>query len=187
MERDKAAAEHHFQFYLLGPPMITWRGEHFELSRRQARALLFRLAVDLQPVARNELVFLFWPDTEETAARQNLSRLLSYIRKALPKDPFLFTQPGTLRLSPVAVWSDSETLLSLAEREDEAGLEEAAALYRGSYLNGLELTDSPEYESWLREEQQRFERRYLALLGRLICFGSASNGHRSSKKREFYH
>ena len=148
--------------------MITWQGKHFELPRRQARALLYRLAVDRQPVARNELVFLFWPDMEETIARQNLSRLLSYIRKALPEDPFLSAQPGTLRLSPAAVWSDSDTLLSLVERDDDVGLEEAVALYRGPFLSGLALADSQEYESWLRDEQHRFERLYLALLGRLI-------------------
>lgn len=32
------------QIDLLGPPQITWRGQPFDLTRRQAQALLFTLA-----------------------------------------------------------------------------------------------------------------------------------------------
>ena len=65
---------------LLGPPTLTCQTRPFSLPRRQSRALLFRLAVDGQPVPREELADLFWPDKPPTTARRNLTRLLSYLR-----------------------------------------------------------------------------------------------------------
>src|SRR5215217_4366122 len=47
---------------LLGSPQLTLLGAPISLPRRQLRALLYRLAVALQPVPREQLCFLFWPD-----------------------------------------------------------------------------------------------------------------------------
>src|SRR5262245_29893829 len=49
---------------LLGTPQLTVPGapEPILLPRRQLRALLYRLAVALQPVSREQLCFLLWPD-----------------------------------------------------------------------------------------------------------------------------
>ncbi len=43
-----------FKLNLLGVPTMTWQARPFTLPRRQARALLFRLAVDEQPVPRED-------------------------------------------------------------------------------------------------------------------------------------
>jgi len=79
------------RIYLLGPPEVTWAGRPLSIPRRQARALLYRLAVHLQPVPREQLCFLFWPDTPESTARLNLSRLLHHLRRALPAPDVILT------------------------------------------------------------------------------------------------
>ena len=71
------AASAALRIYLLGPPQITWRGEALDLTRRQARALLFYLAHTLEPASRDRLAFYFWPDLPDLDARHNLKRLLS--------------------------------------------------------------------------------------------------------------
>ena len=52
---------------LLGAPSLSWAGQPLNLSRRQARAMLYRLAEELRPVPRDQLAFLFWPDVSVTA------------------------------------------------------------------------------------------------------------------------
>ena len=41
--------EGHFEIQLLGPPQLRWRDRSFNLPRRQARALLYRLAAHSSP------------------------------------------------------------------------------------------------------------------------------------------
>ena len=69
---------------LLGPPQLTVLGTPLPLPRRQLRALLYRLAVALQPVSREQLGFLLWPDLPDAAARRNLTVLLNQLRRILP-------------------------------------------------------------------------------------------------------
>jgi len=54
------------------------------LTRRQSRALLYRLAAAAQPVSRDALCYLFWPNTNEATARRNLTVLLNHLRCELP-------------------------------------------------------------------------------------------------------
>src|SRR5690242_10952080 len=69
---------------LLGPPAATWAGARLDIPRRQARALLFRLAAQGTPVPREQLCYLFWPDQPDSAARRSLAHLLTHLRRALP-------------------------------------------------------------------------------------------------------
>jgi DNA-binding SARP family transcriptional activator len=47
---------------LFGPPQVAVAGRPLALARRQARALLFRVATAVQPVPRDQLGFLLWPN-----------------------------------------------------------------------------------------------------------------------------
>src|ERR687895_1192775 len=77
---------------LLGPPQLVAAGQAVSLSRRQLRALLYRLAVEQQPVAREQLCFLLWPDIPEAVARRHLTVLLTQLRQALPAPDVVLTQ-----------------------------------------------------------------------------------------------
>ena len=44
------------------PAQVTWAEQLVPITRRQTRALLYRLAADMHPVLRTQLCYLFWPD-----------------------------------------------------------------------------------------------------------------------------
>ncbi|MEM7537060.1 MAG: hypothetical protein AAF639_33100, partial [Chloroflexota bacterium] len=49
----------------------------------KALALLYYVAVEEQPVGRETLIALLWPDTPPKAGKQSLRNLLSQLRKPL--------------------------------------------------------------------------------------------------------
>ena len=81
--------------YLLGSPRIEQEKNLLEIPRLQARALFYRLAAHLEPVARDHLYFLFWPDVPDQTARRNLTLLLSHLRRALPEPELLTASKRT--------------------------------------------------------------------------------------------
>src|SRR5690242_8428762 len=92
---------------LLGPPTATWAGQSLPIPRRQARALLYRLAASLRPVPREQLCFLFWPDTPESEARRSLAHLLTHLRRSLPAPEVVLTANDTIGLDVARSWSDT--------------------------------------------------------------------------------
>ncbi|MBN1249300.1 MAG: DUF2791 family P-loop domain-containing protein [Anaerolineae bacterium] len=154
---------------LLGTPSLEVQGKVLDLPRRQVRALLFRLAAEGDLVPREQLAFLFWPDIPETKARRKLTHLLSHLRRALPNPNLILTIGDRVGLDPHRSTSDLATFERLAARVDDIpSLQRAAALYRGSFLSGFSLPESPEYEAWLLVQQQAYEGRYLGVLSVLI-------------------
>ena len=168
------AASAALRIYLLGPPQITWRGEALDLTRRQARALLFYLAHTLEPASRDRLAFYFWPDLPDLDARHNLKRLLSTLRSALPDGSLLTVGRGAVGLDQARVWCDVAAFGGLVEAADPVSWAQAVELYRGPFLDGFTLPDCPEYGDWQLQVQTQAGQRYLAALSRLIDAGRAS-------------
>jgi DNA-binding SARP family transcriptional activator len=158
--------------HLLGTPEVTWQGEPLDLPRRQVRALLYRLAVDTQPISRDSLCFLFWPDVGETTARHNLSRLLTLLHRTLPDPGILVAQDDRVELRRACVWCDTRSLHALSAAWHDHGaidaLRQAADLYRGPFLDGFCLPDSPEFDLWASQERAHWERLALQALFALV-------------------
>jgi predicted ATPase/DNA-binding SARP family transcriptional activator len=152
------------QIRLLGSPEVTWLGQPVALARRQSRALLYRLAAASRPVPRDELCFLFWPDTADTVARRNLTVLLNHLRRELPQADLITSTGDTLALARPAVWTD---LLAFATEGNDK-VQHLVALYRGPFLHGFTLPASPEFAAWAAQEGLVWERRYLDLLTTLV-------------------
>jgi DNA-binding SARP family transcriptional activator/predicted ATPase len=112
------------------------------------------------PVSRQQLAFLFWPDSQEAQARTNLRQLLHNLRAALPEiDQLLHADQQTLCWRPGACVVDAALFQHAVEQDD---LEEAARLYRGDLLPGI-------YDDWLDAERERFKRQYETALERLTA------------------
>ena len=122
----------------------------------------------MQPVARDELILLLWPDTDEATARRNLTRLLSALRGELPHPDIIQTSPTAVSLNPALVWSDAATFTHLAGGRNEAQWESAVSLVRGPFLDGFSLPDIFEFDVWQTQQQHAFERHYLAALANLV-------------------
>jgi len=157
---------------LLGPPSVNWTGKPLHIPRRQARGLLFRLAIHMQPVPREHLCYLFWSDKPENQARRNLSHLLTHLRRALPAPDDILSVDDQIALNGSLVWSDSvafEQLCTAYQRRPSAPtLHEAVEYYRGPLLMGFSLPRSPDFESWMTLERQIWERHYLETLSLMI-------------------
>jgi hypothetical protein len=70
------AAPERLEVRLLGRPAVEVDGEWFEPPPGKGTAILFYLAFHGGWVGRDDLVYLFWPDTPESQARGNLRPLL---------------------------------------------------------------------------------------------------------------
>lgn len=160
------------RIYLIGPPIIEWKGHSLALPRRKVRALLYRLATELQPVARDRLIDLFWNEVSDSQARRNLTHLLTHLRNALPQAEMVQATHDFVFLNPDRVWSDTYAFLTLFRIPYSAQqpqiLDEAMALFRGPFLDGLSLSGCPDFEQWLVMERTCWQRRHQLLLTRLI-------------------
>src|SRR4051812_41435588 len=156
---------------LLGPPQLNVLGTPLPLPRRQLRALLYRLAVALQPVSREQLGFLLWPDIPDATARRNLTVLLNQLRRLLPPD-LVRAQRDAVWLDPAGVFVDTvafaEASALAAQRGQIELLDAAVQRYAGAFLHGFTLPASAEFDAWVQQERQHWERRYLDALALLV-------------------
>ena len=152
---------------LLGVPTIYWQGAPMDLTRRQARAILFYLAYAGKPLGREKLADLLWPEKEPATARRNLVRLLSLLRADLPEKALLGSDNTAVWLNPGHVSCDVHDFLRLSESKKQEDWQTAVALYRGPFLSGFSL-DSYPFDDWQQANDYDLERRYLELLARLV-------------------
>ncbi len=148
---------------LLGPPRIEVSGEPICVDTRKAIALLAYLAVERDRKSRDSLAALLWPDQDTSHARGALRRTLSSLTKGLGGQ-FLDVERSAVRLDATDVRLDVEAFRELAAAERDA---EAAALYRGEFLEGFGLRDSVAFEDWQLFEADSLRRTYAGVLERL--------------------
>ena len=155
-----------FEATLDGKPITGFKTE-------KARALLIYLAVERGHAHRRQsLVGLLWPDYPEGSARANLRQVLTNMRQVLRDKEnqvsFLLVEGETIQLNP-----ESDIWLDVAEFERSSvvtaskDLESAMNLYRGGFLEGFSLKDSPEFDSWTATVRERYQGMASATLGRL--------------------
>jgi DNA-binding SARP family transcriptional activator/class 3 adenylate cyclase/tetratricopeptide (TPR) repeat protein len=169
----------HLSLTLLEPPEITLDGKPITGSApNKARALLAYLAVEAdRPHRRDALATLLWPNYPDRAARTNLRRALYNLRRTTgdrdAHPPFLLITRESIQFNSASdCWVDvaafSDLVAPRAPREPSTGqLEEAVALYRGPFLEGFSLRDSPGFDDWTLLTQERLHRQALTALQRL--------------------
>lgn len=153
---------------LLGQFRVSYGGElttslnHARLQELFAYLLLQRG----KPVSRQQLAFLFWPNSSEVQARTNLRNLLHRLRRALPASAqFLIVDETHLRWSGDISFSldvlEFEDVILQAESSQES--DRTRLLARAVHLYGGDLL--PEcYSDWLLSERERLRQSYLSVL-----------------------
>src|SRR5688572_14419107 len=159
---------------LLGRFAASVAGEEpavLAIAAPRVRAVLAYLA--MQPAlteTRERLAALLWGDGSDKQARQSLRQCLMALRRELGAHAdAVLIERETVGLAAAQVAIDARELLALAERPDEAGARSALALYRGEFLDGLELDVEP-FGDWLRAERARI----AAAAARLFEAGAAA-------------
>lgn len=154
--------------HLLGPVQVSVSG-HVVSGFRSAKtlALLAYLIVEQRPVARNHLAELLWPEATQAEGRGHLRRALHDLTQRVPGA--IWIDYYTAQVNPTLLsQTDVARFEMLRMQEDESGLAEAAALCRGQFLEGLELDDCPNFETWLMVEREMRRKQASALLEQLL-------------------
>jgi DNA-binding SARP family transcriptional activator/Tfp pilus assembly protein PilF len=150
---------------LLGPPRVERDGHAATFDTRKALALLAVLALADRPRPRDVLAELLWPGHDAEHARGALRRTLSTLRTAVGADAVDATRDhvSLVRGPELRVDVDAFRAAAVAGR-----LAEAAALFRGEFLEGFGLRDAPEFEDFQRGEADGLRRELALVLARLV-------------------
>jgi DNA-binding SARP family transcriptional activator len=144
------------------------------IVRRKAAALLAYLASNSgQEHPRDKLAALLWPETSDASARQSLRQALTSLRRALPSGVVRMKEL-TLALDPEAVNVDVVAFERLVADGTPTALEQAATLYGGDFLAGLDVNEPP-FEEWLQSERERLRELALEALARLLAAQRQTN------------
>lgn len=175
-----------FEIRLLGAFEIMYEGAPFDAAFTPVlqSLLSYLFFYGEQPHTREQVAYIFWPDSTETQARNNLRKRLLQLRKALP-----FLEEFMVLHGPVLTWLPDAPLRVDAvefqkcltelgpEMENEVGgpgslalMEKAIGLYRGDLLPGC-------WDAWVIRERERLREQHLSVLEELA--------HRFEEQREY--
>jgi adenylate cyclase len=101
------------------------------------------------------LLGLFWPESDDGAARNALRQALHYLRRSLGEHTFASRSDRDIGVDPARIWCDAAAFDAAIEEKRYA---EALELYRGDFLPGFFVEDAPEIERWLDEDRTRRRR-----------------------------
>lgn len=170
---------------LLGPFEVTCNGEPVRFATDTTRALLAYLADESSREStrrhrREFLATLFWPDQPQSAALTNLRQTIARLRRGLSDTPatdVLEVTRQTLELDLERIDLDCARFESLIFTCEEHAhrhlaqcqtcirrLEQACALYRGEFLEGVYAGGSQPFEEWAIARREQYHRLALGAL-----------------------
>lgn len=133
---------------LLGEPHISKEERPIDLKTRKVTALVAYLVVTAVPHNRDTLAALFWPEADTARAKTSLRVALSTLREALGEE-VLAVARQEVGIKAVADWEvDVWQFRQAMSQKNPAGWQTAVALYRGDFLSGFTLPDSPAFDEW---------------------------------------
>ncbi|NJC97527.1 MAG: hypothetical protein C3F07_15485 [Anaerolineales bacterium] len=163
----------HLRISLLGPIQVTLDGQPITgFKSNKVRALLAYLAVEAdKPHRRESLAGLLWPDWSEREALSNLRYTLSDLRKAIDDrvadPPYLIISRESIQFNTASDhWLDVTGFTQNLESQNTSieEKEKAASLYRGSFLEGFSVENSPTFDEWALLTRERLARLALTSL-----------------------
>ena len=145
-------------------------------NQRRRRALLAVLAtVRGKPMTRDKLIALFWPEAETAQARHLLADSIYVLRDALGQEALVLTGDD-VALNGEHVGSDVAEFWRALDGGDRA---RAAAVYTdgGPFLDGVHVTDAPEFERWVDSMRGRVETDFRRALEDLATDAARRGDH----------
>jgi DNA-binding SARP family transcriptional activator len=179
----------HLALALLGSFQVSLDGLPVEgLTSPRLRALLAYLAVERgRQHPRDQLACLLWPERPDREAVASLRSALSKLHTALgdrhAPSPFLLATRTTIEFNSASDhWLDVAEFEGLAGRQDVPSLEQAASLYRGPFLHGLSVGDSPAFDEWLLLREDECRRTVLSVLAHLASLHLAPGKYQEAAR-----
>jgi DNA-binding SARP family transcriptional activator len=151
------------------------------LNSPRIQTFLAYLAIhSTRPVTRQEIAFLFWPDSNENQARTSLRQLIFRLRQLWPEAPlYLDFQETSLQWkdiglvkSDISAYLDAVTtakqIISIPEKKMH--LSAAVTMYQGDLF--------PEsYDDWVIPYRQHFHQSILTVITELIAIYEAEKDY----------
>ena len=150
-------------------------GTAIEIEGRKGRALLAYLACPAgRQRTREQVCALLWSDRAEEQARASLRQLLAALRKCFRGSEQVFTASReTVGLDPTVVATDAEAFERNLGTGSPDSLAAALRLYRGGFLEDLDLAEAG-YEAWAEVERRRLHEAARRAARLLIEHGEAA-------------
>ncbi len=148
---------------LLGELEVLRDGQAVPLpASRKSRALLAYLAATNKPHLRERLCELLWegPDDPRAALRWSLTKLRPLV------EPHLIAARDRVEFRRDGAAIDILQLCTPANATSDL-LEKCAALFRGEFLDGLDLAACFRYQHWCVGERERLRTAHIAILAEL--------------------
>lgn len=156
-----------FSLQMLGPLQLERSGEAVTKFRsRRALALLVYLVCEERPIPRVELAELIWPDKTAQQGRANLRWALNYLGKLLP-DCWEINRRTAVFQGDTGVVDTHQLRRALAEGNMDV-LATAVSQVQGDFMRGFYLDASPEFETWLLTEREKWRRQLQTAFRQLI-------------------
>jgi len=151
---------------LLGPPQIEYDGRPVHFDTRKAIALLALVSMSEQPLSRDRLAVLLWPDSDDERSRGALRRTVSVTAAGV--GDALVVSRTTIALDESKVRVDAGEFRRLVTAGDTESLVKACALYRGDFLTGFAVRDSPDFDDWANSTAEDLRQRLSIALEALV-------------------
>ena len=161
-------------FYGLGPFYFEYRGKKFDgsnwISKRALYLLMYLLLAKDRNVAAEELVDVFWEESDLNDGKNKLYNTIYLLRRSLardgvPKDVIESVSGGYSINDSYEIWRDWEYFEKKTNQlihEENLAVEELEhlfQLYRGDFFHSLR------YEGWTEIQREKLRENYLTLIG----------------------
>ena len=166
----------------LGPPQVELEEKSVRLETRKSLAILAFLSVSKRQVPREVLAAMFWGEYDQQHAQANLRRNLSSLNARLSFEWLIIEREAISLVNPTNLWLDVEEFIHRLNNFRQHGcepqgicpecvghLEATVTLYRGDFLEGLNLRDCPEFDDW-QSNQREMLRKQLAFALEKLAF-----------------
>jgi len=158
---------------LLGEVEVARDGESIPLPpSKKTRALLAYLAATRQPHRRERLCSLLWeiPDDPRGALRWSLSRLRSVVDE--PAITRIVATRDSVAFDPIEAEVDLHAVQQISADDLKVlpvtRLEAVAHSFRGEFLEGIDLPDLHDFQSWCLAERENARRQQVRILSALV-------------------
>lgn len=151
----------------LGTVVLYLDEEPVSMVSAKAQALLCYLAVSGRVHSRQALAGLLWGDLPEADARRNLRGVALKLRQNF--DGHLLVTHQTIAFDQTSSYRlDVSGFRELCQRDDIVSLAEAAALYRGDFLEDLHVRQAPAFEEWVTQQREALRQEIIGVCRRLV-------------------
>lgn len=167
--------------YWLGPPVVEQDGKPVRLETRKALAMLAYLSLEKSNLPREVLATMLWPEYDQQHAMANLRRNLTSLNNGLVGN-WIAADRETIGLRTqvdccvdVDDFRQQLNIVQLHHQANEelcpdclGSLENGVRLYRGDFLQGFNLRDSPQFDDWQYFLREDLRNNLALMLERLV-------------------